>query len=288
MVGEFPELQGVMGGYYARHDGEPDAVADAVRDHYAPKGPADPVPTAPVTIAVALADKIDQLAAFFAVGEVPTGSGDPYALRRAALGIIRIIRENRLRLPLLKLFHEAATRSAGRGADARRCSNSSPTGSGSSFAPRASGTTCWRRCSPPAPTTTSSGCWRARRRSPLPRHAGRRRPAHRRAPGRQHPADRGQEGRAASRRHRRRSAEGAGRAGARCRARAYRGGGAGPSGPRTIRRGDGCARASSPNIGRVLRSGDRKRRGNQLAAKSTALACPCRRCDGPRRRLLPN
>ena len=109
MVGEFPELQGVMGGYYARHDGEPAAVADAVRDHYAPKGPADPVPTAPVTIAVALADKIDQLAAFFAVGEVPTGSGDPYALRRAALGIIRIIRENRLRLPLLKLFHEAAT-----------------------------------------------------------------------------------------------------------------------------------------------------------------------------------
>ncbi len=108
MVGEFPELQGVMGGYYARHDGEPDAVADAVRDHYAPRGPADPVPTAPVTIAVALADKIDQLAAFFAVGEVPTGSGDPYAFRRAALGIIRIIRENWLRLPLLKLFHEAA------------------------------------------------------------------------------------------------------------------------------------------------------------------------------------
>jgi glycyl-tRNA synthetase beta chain len=109
MVGEFPELQGVMGGYYARHDGETEAVADAVRDHYAPKGPADPVPTAPVTVAVALADKLDQLAAFFAVGEVPTGSGDPYALRRAALGVIRIIRENRLRLPLLKLLHEAAT-----------------------------------------------------------------------------------------------------------------------------------------------------------------------------------
>ncbi|GAC1337775.1 MAG: glycine--tRNA ligase subunit beta [Acetobacteraceae bacterium] len=108
MVGEFPELQGVMGGYYAVHDGEPASVAEAVREHYAPKGPTDPVPTAPVAIAVALADKIDQLAAFFAVGEVPTGSGDPFALRRAALGVIRIVRENRLRLPLLRLFNEAA------------------------------------------------------------------------------------------------------------------------------------------------------------------------------------
>ncbi len=98
MVGEFPELQGVMGRYYALHDGEPAAVADAIRDHYAPKGPNDPVPTAPVSIAVALADKLDQLAGFFAIGEKPTGSGDPYALRRAGLGIIRIIRDNRLRL----------------------------------------------------------------------------------------------------------------------------------------------------------------------------------------------
>ena len=109
MVGEFPELQGVMGGYYARHDGEAEDVCQAVRDHYAPKGPADPVPTAPVTVALALADKLDQLAGFFAVGEVPTGSGDPFALRRAALGVIRMIRENGLRLPLLKLFHEAET-----------------------------------------------------------------------------------------------------------------------------------------------------------------------------------
>jgi glycyl-tRNA synthetase beta chain len=100
MVGEFPELQGVMGGYYARHDNEPDAVADAVRDHYAPRGPTEPVPTAPITIAVALADKLDTLARFFAIGEAPTGSGDPYALRRAALGVIRLIRENGLRLPL--------------------------------------------------------------------------------------------------------------------------------------------------------------------------------------------
>jgi glycyl-tRNA synthetase beta chain len=109
MVGEFPELQGVMGRYYALHDGEAPAVADAIRDHYAPKGPADAVPTAPVSIAVALADKLDQLAGFFRIGEKPTGAGDPYALRRAALGIIRIIRENRLRLPLLTLIEAAGS-----------------------------------------------------------------------------------------------------------------------------------------------------------------------------------
>ena len=104
MVGEFPELQGVMGRYYALHDGEDPAVADAVRDHYAPKGPADAVPSVPVTIAVALADKIDLLASFFAIGEVPTGSGDPFALRRAALGIVRIIRDGEYRLNLLPLI----------------------------------------------------------------------------------------------------------------------------------------------------------------------------------------
>ncbi len=107
MVGEFPELQGVMGGYYARHDGEDPSVSDAVRDHYAPKGAADTVPAAPVTVAVALADKLDQLAAFFAIGQKPTGSGDPYALRRAALGVIRIIRENRLRLDLAAVLPKA-------------------------------------------------------------------------------------------------------------------------------------------------------------------------------------
>ncbi len=103
MVGEFPELQGVMGRYYARHDGEPAAVADAVRDHYAPKGVGDPVPVEPVAVAVALADKLDQLARFFAAGEKPTGSGDPFALRRAALGVVRIIRENGLRLNLARV-----------------------------------------------------------------------------------------------------------------------------------------------------------------------------------------
>jgi glycyl-tRNA synthetase beta chain len=104
MVGEFPELQGVMGRYYALHDGEAPEIADAIRDHYAPRGPAEPAPSAPVSVAVALADKLDQLTGFFAIGEKPTGSGDPYALRRAALGVIRIIRENGLRLHLRTLL----------------------------------------------------------------------------------------------------------------------------------------------------------------------------------------
>jgi glycyl-tRNA synthetase beta chain len=107
MVGEFPELQGIMGRYYALHDGEPAEVADAIREHYAPKGPGDAVPANPVSIAVALADKLDLLSGFFAIGEKPTGAGDPYALRRAALGIIRIIRENKLRLQLLPLIEAA-------------------------------------------------------------------------------------------------------------------------------------------------------------------------------------
>jgi glycyl-tRNA synthetase beta chain len=107
MVGEFPELQGIMGRYYAVHDNEDGYVADAIRDHYAPRGPSDPVPAAPVSIAVALADKIDQLACFFTIDERPTGAGDPYALRRAALGVIRIIRENGLRLRLLPLLDAA-------------------------------------------------------------------------------------------------------------------------------------------------------------------------------------
>ena len=98
MVGEFPELQGVIGGYLARAQGEPDAVADAVRDHYKPAGQGDEVPTAPVTVAVSLADKLDTLFMFYLVGEYPTGSKDPYALRRAALGVIQLVVENRLRL----------------------------------------------------------------------------------------------------------------------------------------------------------------------------------------------
>ena len=107
MVGEFPELQGIMGGYYARLAGKPDAVADAVRDHYKPQGPNDTVPTAPLTVAVALADKLDTLVGFFTIDEKPTGSKDPYALRRAALGVIRLVLENgaRVGLGILALRH---------------------------------------------------------------------------------------------------------------------------------------------------------------------------------------
>lgn len=97
MVGEFPELQGIMGGYYARAQGEADAVSDAVRDHYKPVGQGDDVPTAPVTVAVSLADKLDTISGFFKIEEYPTGSKDPFALRRAALGILAIITENSLR-----------------------------------------------------------------------------------------------------------------------------------------------------------------------------------------------
>ena len=104
MVGEFPELQGVMGAYYAAHDGEDGRVCAAIREHYAPKGAGDAVPADPVSCAVALADKLDQLVSFFGIGQKPTGSGDPFALRRAALGVIRIIRENGLRVPLLRVL----------------------------------------------------------------------------------------------------------------------------------------------------------------------------------------
>ena len=157
MVGEFPELQGVMGGYYARlipsplggeggsrsetdegagapgqasadesaaggplirtaapptfsPEGRRDRIADAVRDHYKPQGPADSVPTAPLTVAVALADKLDTLVGFFAIDEKPTGSKDPFALRRAALGVIRLILENTARLPLSKVVREPLDR----------------------------------------------------------------------------------------------------------------------------------------------------------------------------------
>jgi glycyl-tRNA synthetase beta chain len=104
MVGEFPELQGLMGGYYAAAQGEDPAVAAAIRDHYKPVGQGDDVPTDPVTVAVALADKLDTVLAFFAVDEKPTGSKDPFALRRAMLGILAILQANGLRLSLHKLY----------------------------------------------------------------------------------------------------------------------------------------------------------------------------------------
>jgi glycyl-tRNA synthetase beta chain len=100
MVGEFPELQGLMGKYYARAQGEDESVAAACEDHYKPLGPGDRVPNDPVSVAVALADKIDTLVGFWAIDEKPTGSKDPYALRRAALGVIRIVLENQLRIPI--------------------------------------------------------------------------------------------------------------------------------------------------------------------------------------------
>jgi len=108
MVGEFPDLQGVMGRYYALGDGEAPEVAAAIAEHYAPQGPGDTCPSAPDSVAVALADKIDTLVGFFTIDEKPTGSRDPYALRRAALGIIRLILENGLRLPLRAVFGAAA------------------------------------------------------------------------------------------------------------------------------------------------------------------------------------
>jgi len=100
MVGEFPELQGLMGRYYAQAQGEEASVAAAIEEHYKPQGPNDRVPSSPVSVSVALADKLDTLGGFFAVDEKPTGSKDPFALRRAALGVIRIVLENGLRLPL--------------------------------------------------------------------------------------------------------------------------------------------------------------------------------------------
>lgn len=100
MVGEFPELQGIMGRYYAKSAGHADAVADAARDHYSPLGPSDAVPSAPVSVAVALADKIDMLTGFWAIDEKPTGSKDPFALRRAALGVIRLVLGNGVRVSL--------------------------------------------------------------------------------------------------------------------------------------------------------------------------------------------
>src|ERR1700761_9508952 len=107
MVGEFPELQGIMGGYYAEKEGLVPEVAGAIRSHYRPQGPSDDVPTEPVAATVALADKLDTLVSFFAIDEKPTGSRDPFALRRAALGVIRIILSTRARVPLSKIAAKA-------------------------------------------------------------------------------------------------------------------------------------------------------------------------------------
>lgn len=120
VVGEFPEVQGLMGRYYALAQGEDASVAAACEEHYKPQGPADRVPTDPVSVAVALADKIDTLVGFWAIDEKPTGSKDPYALRRAALGVIRLIAENALRLSLTKVAASALAGLSAKPADASR------------------------------------------------------------------------------------------------------------------------------------------------------------------------
>ncbi|WP_142847326.1 glycine--tRNA ligase subunit beta [Telmatospirillum sp. J64-1] len=113
MVGEFPELQGIMGRYYAREDGEKIEIAQAIAEHYSPLGPNDSCPNASLSVIAALADKVDTLVGFFGIDEKPTGSKDPYALRRAALGVIRLITENGLRLPLRPFFTFAHAQYAG-------------------------------------------------------------------------------------------------------------------------------------------------------------------------------
>lgn len=113
MVHEFPEVQGVMGQYYALNDGEEEDVAQAIRQHYSPAGPSDDCPSAPIALCVALADKLDTLVGFWAIDEKPTGSRDPFALRRAALGVIRMVLENHLRLPLERAFALASHEGVG-------------------------------------------------------------------------------------------------------------------------------------------------------------------------------
>ena len=120
VVGEFPEVQGLMGKYYALAQGEDASVAAGCEEHYKPQGPADRVPTDPVSVAVALADKLDTLVGFWAIDEKPTGSKDPYALRRAALGVIRLIAENTLRLSLMKVAASALAGLSVKPADAQK------------------------------------------------------------------------------------------------------------------------------------------------------------------------
>ena len=108
MVYEFPELQGIMGAYYAAEQGHDKAICDAIRDHYKPQGPSDTVPSCKVSVAVALADKLDQLVGFWAIDEKPTGSKDPFALRRAALGVIRLLAENNISVALNSLLFYTA------------------------------------------------------------------------------------------------------------------------------------------------------------------------------------
>ncbi len=134
MVGEFPELQGIMGTYYARADGEPGEVAQAIREHYLPRGAGDELPASRTGIAVAIADKLDTLAGIFAIGEKPTGTKDPFGLRRAALGVQRILIEKRLDLDLKQLI---ATALANVRADIERLRAAAPPAAGARALPGA-------------------------------------------------------------------------------------------------------------------------------------------------------
>ena len=124
MVYEIPELQGIMGGYYADNDGLDASVGAAIRAHYAPLGPSDDIPPTPEACVVALADKIDTLAGFWMINEKPTGSKDPYALRRAALGVIRIVLEREAHVPLLPVFENALALHGQAEGDRRPCAKS--------------------------------------------------------------------------------------------------------------------------------------------------------------------
>ncbi len=176
VVGEFPELQGMIGGYYAEAEGLSPLVAEAIRDHYRPVGPSDEVPDRPVTMAVALADKLDTLIAFFAIGEKPTGSRDPFALRRSALGVIRILVASEVRAPLRQLVGDWY-RASGPRARSSRSTCASSTRRCSTVRRRwspwtarsTSSSTAWSVKSRRARCSTSSGpttrwsmrCWRS-------------------------------------------------------------------------------------------------------------------------------
>ncbi len=197
MVGEFPELQGVMGRYYALQDGEKAAVAAAIAEHYSPLGPNDRCPTAPVSVAVALADKIDTLVGFFAIGETPTGSKDPFALRRAALGVIRLVLENGLRLKLRAVFGAAFALVGGRGSRPDRCAARllrRPPQGPSARARRASRSRRRRlRAGRRGRSRAAAGAGRCA--GGLPRERGRRQSSHGLSPCRQYRPHRGAQGR---------------------------------------------------------------------------------------------
>ena len=161
MVGEFPELQGIMGGYYARHDGLGDTIADAIEDHYKPRFAGDALPRNRAGLVVALADKLETLVGLFGIGQVPTGDKDPFALRRHALGVIRMLVEAALPLDLDTLLALAVPAFGPRSPiRAPRCRPSSSTASPAACASRATrrtrSTRCWRSACSAWPTSRAA------------------------------------------------------------------------------------------------------------------------------------